>query len=103
MIAESFERIHRSNLIGMGVLPLQFPDGETAESLGLTGEEKIDVGDLENGEAKKVEVKATKDGGDPVTFEATVRLDTPNEVAYFQHGGILHCVLRDLRDSRLRA
>ena len=99
VIAESFERIHRSNLIGMGVLPLQFPDGETAESLGLTGEEQIDVGDLENGEAKKVEVKASKEGGDPVTFEATVRLDTPNEVSYFQHGGILQYVLRSLRDS----
>ena len=99
VIAESFERIHRSNLIGMGVLPLQFPDGETAESLGLTGEEQIDVGDLENGEAKKVEVKASKDGGDPITFEATVRLDTPNEVSYFQHGGILQYVLRSLRDS----
>ena len=99
VIAESFERIHRSNLIGMGVLPLQFPDGENAESLGLTGEEEITVGDLENGEAKKVEVKASKDGGDPVTFEATVRLDTPNEVSYFQHGGILQYVLRSLRDA----
>ena len=97
VIAESFERIHRSNLIGMGVLPLQLPDGETIESLGLTGEETIDVGDLENGEAKSVEVKASKDGSDPVTFEARVRLDTPNEVIYYQHGGILHRVLRDLR------
>ena len=96
VIAESFERIHRSNLIGMGVLPLQFPDGESAESLGLTGEEEITVGDLENGEAKSVEVKASRDGGDPVTFEARVRLDTPNEVRYYQHGGILHRVLREL-------
>jgi aconitate hydratase len=97
VIAESFERIHRSNLIGMGVLPLQFPDGQSAESLGLTGEEVVDLGDLENGEAKAVPVTAKRDGGDPVEFEARVRLDTPNEVRYFQHGGILHRVLRDLR------
>ena len=97
VIAESFERIHRSNLIGMGVLPLQFPDGESIDSLGLTGEETFDVGDLQNGEAKKVEVTAHRDGGDDVTFEATVRIDTPNEVSYFQNGGILHRVLRDLK------
>ena len=97
VIAESFERIHRSNLIGMGVLPLQFPDGESIDSLGLTGEETFDVGDLRNGEAKKVEVTAHRDGGDDVSFEATVRIDTPNEVSYFQNGGILHRVLRDLR------
>jgi aconitate hydratase A / 2-methylisocitrate dehydratase len=97
VVAESFERIHRSNLIGMGVLPLQFPDGESIDSLGLTGEETFDVGDLENGEAKTVEVTAHRDGSDDVTFEATVRIDTPNEVTYFQNGGILHRVLRDLR------
>jgi aconitate hydratase A / 2-methylisocitrate dehydratase len=97
VIAESFERIHRSNLIGMGVAPLQFADGESVESLGLTGEETFEVGDLENGEAKTVKVTASKDGGDPVEFEARVRLDTPNEVLYFQNGGILHRVLRDLR------
>jgi aconitate hydratase len=97
VIAESFERIHRSNLIGMGVLPLQFPDGESAESLGLTGSETIDVGDLENGEARNVEVKAEADDGEPTSFDARVRLDTPNEVRYFQHGGILHRVLRELR------
>ena len=97
VIAESFERIHRSNLIGMGVLPLQFPDGESIDSLGLTGEETFDVGDLRNGEAKQVEVTAHRDGSDDVTFEATVRIDTPNEVSYFQNGGILHRVLRDLR------
>ena len=97
VIAESFERIHRSNLIGMGVVPLQFPDGETAESLGLSGEETIDIGELENGEAKSVSVRAARDGADPIEFEARVRLDTPNEVRYFQHGGILHRVLRDLR------
>ncbi|HEX2359922.1 MAG TPA: aconitate hydratase, partial [Solirubrobacterales bacterium] len=97
VIAESFERIHRSNLIGMGVLPLQFPGGGSIDSLGLTGAEIFSVGDLRNGEAKAVEVTAARDGADPVSFEATVRIDTPNEVAYFQNGGILHRVLRDLR------
>ena len=98
VIAQSFERIHRSNLIGMGVLPLQFPDGESVESLGLTGEETFDLGDIQNGEAKQVDVTATSDGADPITFTAKVRIDTPNEVGYFQNGGILHRVLRDLRD-----
>ncbi len=93
VIAESFERIHRSNLIGMGVLPLQFPEGESIASLGLTGEEVIDVGDLEEGQTKTVTVKA----GD-IEFEATVRLDTPNEIAYFQNGGILQTVLRNLKN-----
>ena len=97
VIAESFERIHRSNLIGMGVLPLQCPAGETISSLGLTGEETFDIGDLEGGEAKSVAVSARRDGGEEVEFEATVRLDTPNEVAYFQNGGILQTVLRNLR------
>ncbi|MEX0972864.1 MAG: aconitate hydratase [Solirubrobacterales bacterium] len=92
VIAESFERIHRSNLIGMGVLPLQFPEGESIASLGLTGEEVIDVGDLENAETKTVTVKAGN-----TEFEATVRLDTPNEVTYFQNGGILQTVLRNLK------
>jgi aconitate hydratase len=112
VIAESFERIHRSNLIGMGVLPLQLPEGETLDSLGLSGEETFDVGDLENGEAKAVKVTARRVTADPAApggeaeeaggtfvFEARVRLDTPNEVRYFQHGGILHRVLRDLRTS----
>jgi aconitate hydratase len=97
VIAESFERIHRSNLIGMGVLPVQLPDGESAESLGLSGEETFEFGDLSDGEAKSVEVTAARDGGEPVTFEARVRLDTPNEVAYYRNGGILHRVLRELR------
>jgi aconitate hydratase A / 2-methylisocitrate dehydratase len=94
VIAESFERIHRSNLIGMGVLPLQFPDGESVHSLGLTGEEVIDVGDLDEGKTKTVTVTA-----DDVEFEATVRLDTPNEVTYFQNGGILQTVLRNLNKN----
>jgi aconitate hydratase len=97
VLAESFERIHRSNLIGMGVVPLQFPEGEGVDSLGLTGEETIDLGDLENGSATSVSVTARRDGADPVEFEARVRLDTPNEVAYYQNGGILHRVLRQLR------
>jgi aconitate hydratase len=98
VIAESFERIHRSNLIGMGVLPLQFPEGESIASLGLTGEETFDLGDLADGKAKEIEVTATREGADPLTFAAKVRIDTPNEVGYFQNGGILHKVLRDLRD-----
>jgi len=97
VIAESFERIHRSNLIGMGVLPLQFPAGESAESLGLSGEESFDFGDLEAGGAKTVKVTATADDGGAVEFEATVRLDTPNEVTYLLNGGILQTVLRNLR------
>jgi len=97
VIAESFERIHRSNLIGMGVLPLQFADGESADSLGLSGEESFDFGDLEGGKAKKVTVTARKDDGASIEFEARVRLDTPNEVTYFDNGGILQTVLRKLK------
>jgi aconitate hydratase A / 2-methylisocitrate dehydratase len=97
VIAVGFERIHRSNLIGMGVLPLQFADGEDVAKLGLSGEEVFDVSDLEGGEAQTVTVTAKRDGGDPVSFEARVRLDTPNEVLYFQHGGILQRVIRELR------
>ena len=97
VIAQSFERIHRSNLIGMGVLPLQFADGDTVESLGLDGSEEITVGDLAGGETESVSVTATREGSDQVEFEARVRLDTPNEVRYYQNGGILHRVLRDLR------
>jgi aconitate hydratase len=98
VIAESFERIHRSNLIGMGVLPLQFAAGESVASLGLTGRETFDFGDLEDGQAKTVAVTARSDEGEEKTFEATVRLDTPNEVTYFLNGGILQTVLRKLRD-----
>jgi aconitate hydratase len=97
VIAESYERIHRSNLVGMGVLPLQFPDGETVESLGLTGFETFDLEPLEDG-ARTLGVKATPEDGDPVEFEARVRIDTPNEWLYYRHGGILHFVLRQLRD-----
>ena len=91
VIAESFERIHRSNLVGMGVLPLQFADGESAESLGLTGEEEISIAGVEDGEAKEVTVRA----GD-MEFTARVRIDTPKEVDYYKHGGILPFVLRQL-------
>jgi len=91
VIAESFERIHRSNLVGMGVLPLQFQDGENAESLGLTGEEEFSVVGVEGGEAREVTVRA-----DDKEFKARVRIDTPKEVQYYQHGGILPFVLRQL-------
>jgi aconitate hydratase len=97
VITESFERIHRSNLIGMGVLPLQFKPGKSADSLGLTGREVFDIEGLENGEAKEMKVTATPDGGGaPITFTAVSRIDTPNEVLYYQNGGILHYVLRKL-------
>jgi aconitate hydratase len=98
VIAESFERIHRSNLIGMGVLPLQFAEGDSATSLGLAGAESFDIGDLEDGRAKKVTVTACADDGGEVKFEATVRLDTPNEVTYFINSGILQTVLRKLKE-----
>jgi aconitate hydratase len=97
VIAESFERIHRSNLIGMGVLPLQFADGENVASLGLSGEESFDFGDLERGQAKTVTVTARRDDGTTTEFTATVRLDTPNEVTYLNNGGILQTVLRKLK------
>ncbi len=97
VIAESFERIHRSNLIGMGVLPLQFPAGESAGSLDLTGEE---VFDIENPEGvNEVNVKATKPDGSVTTFKASVRIATPQEAEYYRHGGILHYVLRQLLKS----
>ena len=96
VIAESYERIHRSNLVGMGILPLQFKAGESAESLGLTGTETFDITGLQNGTAKTVTVTATANDGSAKTFEATVRIDTPQEVEYYQNGGILHYVLRQL-------
>ncbi|MEA2331371.1 MAG: aconitate hydratase, partial [Thermoleophilaceae bacterium] len=92
VLAESYERIHRSNLVGMGVLPLQFPDGESVESLGLTGEETYELAPLEEGART---LKVTTDGG--VEFDARVRIDTPNEWQYYRGGGILHHVLRGLR------
>jgi aconitate hydratase len=95
VIAESYERIHRSNLVGMGVVPLQFQPGESAASLGLTGKETFDVGEVSDG-ARTTTVTARPDGEDPIAFEATVRIDTPQEWAYYRHGGILHFVLRQL-------
>jgi aconitate hydratase len=95
VIAESYERIHRSNLVGMGVLPLQFAAGENVESLGLSGKERFDLAELSDGD-RTLQVTATPDDGDPVEFEATVRIDTPNEWLYYRHGGILHYVLRQL-------
>jgi aconitate hydratase len=96
VIAESFERIHRSNLVGMGVLPLQFPEGESADSLGLTGEEEFAItgvaGPLNGGDLPRT---ATVRAGDK-EFEARVRIDTPKEAEYFRHGGILPFVLRQL-------
>ncbi len=94
VIAETYERIHRSNLVGMGVLPLQFKPGADVKSLGLTGRELYDVEGLGDGSAKEVTVTATPERGKPISFQAVVRIDTPQEVLYYQHGGILQYVLR---------
>src|SRR5689334_20614628 len=91
VIAESYERIHRSNLLMMGIVPLQFMDGETPDSLGLSGREEFAIEGLENGEADEVTVHA-----DDKEFRARVRLDTPREREYLRHGGILQFVLRRL-------
>jgi aconitate hydratase len=96
VIAESFERIHRSNLIGMGVLPLQFKDGQNAHSLGLSGKESFEIVGLNRGAAKTVKVIAKTDAGKTIEFEARLRIDTPKELDYYQHGGILQYVLRQL-------
>lgn len=96
VVAESFERIHRSNLVGMGVLPLQFMEGENAQSLGLDGSETIAITGLQDGAGKVATVTATKAGGQVTTFKAKVLLLTPKEVEFFRHGGILHYVLRQL-------
>ena len=96
VIAESYERIHRSNLVGMGVLPLQYKSGDCAETLGLSGRETYSVTSLQNGTAKTVTVTAIGANGDEKSFDATVRIDTPQEVEYYQNGGILHYVLRQL-------
>ena len=96
VIAESYERIHRSNLVGMGILPLQYNDGDNAESLGLTGKEIFNITGLQNGAAKSVIVTATAEDGSEKSFDVKVRIDTPQEVEYYQNGGILHYVLRQL-------
>ncbi|MGN6502054.1 MAG: aconitate hydratase, partial [Pseudolysinimonas sp.] len=100
VITESYERIHRSNLIGMGVLPLQFPDGESADSLGLDGTETFDITGIEalndGTTPRTVQVEARKESGESVRFDATVRIDTPGEADYYRNGGILQYVLRSL-------
>ncbi len=96
VIAKSFERIHRSNLIGMGVLPLQFGDGEGADTLGLDGTETFDIQGQTDPDADFVTVTATASDGSTKSFEARVRIDTPKERDYYEHGGILHYVLRQL-------
>ena len=100
VIATSFERIHRSNLVGMGVLPLTFVEGESADSLGLDGTESFDIpasADLEP--MSSITVKATRVDGSQVQFDAVVRLDTPVEVEYYRNGGILPAVLRNLAEA----
>ena len=113
VITESFERIHRSNLIGMGVIPLQFPEGESSSSLKLDGTETFDItgiealndrGERSDGESggktpRTVHVKATKEGTDPIEFDAVVRIDTPGEADYYRNGGILQYVLRNMLKS----
>jgi aconitate hydratase len=96
VIAESFERIHRSNLIGMGVAPLQFLPGHGVSSLGLTGREVFDITGLSRTGAAEVAVTATPPSGKSVKFTARLRIDTPKEREYYRHGGILHYVLRQL-------
>ncbi|TDY02781.1 aconitate hydratase AcnA [Thiohalophilus thiocyanatoxydans] len=96
VIAESYERIHRSNLIGMGILPLQFNPGDSAGSLGLSGEEQFDITGLQDGTAKQVNVTAIAPDGQAITFTARVRIDTPQEIEYYRNGGILQYVLRQL-------
>lgn len=94
VIAESYERIHRTNLVCMGVLPLQFMAGENAAALGLTGYETFDIEGLDGGNAKTVSIRALTAAGGEKIFHASVRIDTPNEVDYYRNGGILHYVLR---------
>ncbi len=99
VLVESYERIHRSNLIGMGVLPLQFLAGDSVEKLGLSGRETFDIVGMKGGEAKQVTVRATPDGGAAIEFQAAVRIDTPQEVEYYKNGGILQYVLRQILKS----
>jgi aconitate hydratase len=98
VIAESYERIHRSNLIGMGVLPLEFQAGENPVTLGLSGSEVYDILDLhEDLQANQVlNVRATRNGGESTTFKVITRIETPIEIEYYRNGGILHTVLRGI-------
>ena len=104
VIAESFERIHRSNLIGMGVVPVQFPEGESWKSLGIDGSETFDISGIEElnngGIPKSVKVVATKENGEKIEFDAPTRIDTPGEADYYRHGGILQYVLRNMMASK---
>jgi aconitate hydratase len=100
VITESFERIHRSNLVGMGVLPLPFKDGESAKSLGLTGNESFDITGLDNGNAREATVVATATDGSKKQFSVHVMLLTPKERDFFRHGGILQYVLRQLAGKK---
>jgi aconitate hydratase len=95
VIAESYERIHRSNLVGMGILPLEFIDGDSAGELGLDGTETFSIPEVSRGQ-QTVTVAAQRTSGERVTFETKVRIDTPNEFAYYENGGILQYVLRRL-------
>jgi aconitate hydratase len=98
VITESFERIHRSNLVGMGVLPLQFKPGENAQTLGLTGEETISIPDIDAGLAPRATytVQVTRPDGSAFTFETIARIDSQVDVQYYRNGGILPAVLRRL-------
>jgi aconitate hydratase len=95
VIAESFERIHRSNLIGMGVLPLQFFDGEQSSSIGLSGLENYTIDKLEE-PGQKLSIRAVSDDGRVKNFRVIARIDTPVELEYYRNGGILHTVLRQM-------
>jgi aconitate hydratase len=100
VIAESLEKIHRSNLIGMGILPLEYAPGATRDSLGLSGEESFTIRGLANIEPQQmIKVEAKAPGGKTTTFEARVRIDTPDEMQYYRHGGILQYVLRQIAAS----
>jgi aconitate hydratase len=109
VIAESYERIHRSNLVGMGVLPLQFTPGDSTDSLGLTGRETFDLEGLSTAiesafaGGRTLRVRARRENGSSLAFQATIRIDTPQEVLYYQHGGILPYVLRQLLWGRQKA
>jgi len=108
VIAESYERIHRSNLVGMGILPLQFRPGESVESLGLTGEEVYSIEGLaealssRSAAGRELSVTAARDGQPPIRFSVSVRIDTPQEIRYYEHGGILPYVLRQLLHAEAR-
>jgi len=106
VIAKSYERIHRSNLVGMGILPLEFLEEEDPDTLGLSGEERYDIIGLKRlldtkfAHGRLIKVNAARDDGTSIEFDAKVRIDTPQEILYYQHGGILQYVLRQLLAGR---